>query len=85
LGGTTLTQFLGFVGALNSKIVNKAFSPDIIPGIVAEDAIRVPYEKLDLLLLALEKGWDNNTIMTALFNPLTTDRQRHIIPPRMTG
>jgi len=54
------------VGALNSEIVNKAFSPDIIPGIVDEDAIGIPYEKLDLILLALEKGWDNNTIVAAL-------------------
>ncbi len=54
------------MGALNSEIVNKAFSPDIIPGIVDEDAIRIPYEKLDLILLALEKGWDNDTIATAL-------------------
>jgi NH3-dependent NAD+ synthetase len=76
---------LGFVSALNSKIVNKAFSPDIIPEIVAEEAIRVPYEKLDLLLSALEKGWDNNTIMAALFKPLTIDRQRHIIPPMVIG
>jgi NH3-dependent NAD+ synthetase len=54
------------VGALNSEIVNKAFSPDIIPGIVDEDAIGIPYEKLDLILLALEKGWDNDTIAAAL-------------------
>lgn len=54
------------MGALNSEIVNKAFSPDIIPGIVDEDAIGIPYEKLDLILLALEKGWDNNTIVAAL-------------------
>jgi NAD+ synthase len=53
------------VGALNSEIVNKAFSPDIIPGIVDEDAIGIPYEKLDLILLALEKGWDNDTIAAA--------------------
>jgi NAD+ synthase len=54
------------VGALNSKIVNKAFSPDIILGIVDEDAIGILYEKLDLILLALEKGWDNDTIAAAL-------------------
>jgi NAD+ synthase len=57
-----LARFLG----VPSKIVNKAPSPDVIPGIVDEDAIGIPYEKLDLILLALEKGWDNDTIAAVL-------------------
>jgi len=40
-----------------SRIVNKAPSPDIVPGITDEEAIGIPYERLDLILLALEKGW----------------------------
>jgi NH3-dependent NAD+ synthetase len=80
-----LTQFSGFVCALNSKIVNKASSPDIITGNAHEDATGIPYEKLDLILLAPEKSWDNNTVAAALFNPLTTDKQRHIILTMATG
>jgi len=57
-----LARFLG----VPSKIIEKAPSPDIIPGIVDEDAIGIPYEKLDLILLALEEGWDNDTIAAVL-------------------
>jgi len=49
-----------------SRIIDKAPSPDIIPGIIDEEAIGIPYEKLDLILLALEKGWDNDTIAAVL-------------------
>jgi NAD+ synthase len=41
-----------------SRIIEKPPSPDILPGIVDEEAIGIPYEKLDLILLALEKGWE---------------------------
>ena len=43
---------------ISSRIIEKPPSPDIIPGIVDEEAIGIPYEKLDLILLALEKGWE---------------------------
>ena len=39
-----------------SKIVEKPPSPDILPGITDEEAIGISYGKLDLILLALEKG-----------------------------
>ncbi len=38
-------------------IIKKPPSPDIIPGIIDEEAIGIPYEKLDMILLGLEKGW----------------------------
>ena len=41
-----------------SRIIEKPPSPDILPGIVDEEAIGIPYEKVDLILLALEKGWE---------------------------
>lgn len=40
-----------------SGIIEKPPSPDPMPGTVDEDAIGMTYEKLDLILLALEKGW----------------------------
>jgi len=49
-----------------SKIIQKPPSPDIIPGITDEEALKIPYEKLDLILLALEKKWEINEIAEAL-------------------
>jgi NAD+ synthase len=37
------------------KIVNKAPSPDLIPGITDEFALGITYEKLDLVLVGLER------------------------------
>ena len=48
------------------RIVEKPPSPDIIPGIIDEDAIGMPYETLDLTLLAFQEGWDNSQIALAL-------------------
>ena len=47
-------------------IIEKLPSPDIIPGITDEQAIGIPYEKLDSILLALEKGWENFEIAKVL-------------------
>jgi NAD+ synthase len=41
------------------KIIEKPPSPDILPGINDEEAIGISYERLDLILLALEKGLDS--------------------------
>jgi len=49
-----------------SRIIEKPPSPDIIPGLIDEEAIGIPYEKLDLILLALEKGWEIIEIAKAL-------------------
>jgi NAD+ synthase len=48
------------------RIIEKPPSPDIIPGLIDEEAIGIPYEKLDLILLALEKGWEILEIAKAL-------------------
>jgi NAD+ synthase len=45
-----------------SRIIEKPPSPDIIPGIIDEEAIGIPYEKLDLILLAFENGWEKSDI-----------------------
>ncbi|MDW3229165.1 MAG: hypothetical protein PHQ48_04890, partial [Acidobacteriota bacterium] len=39
-------------------IIDKPPSPDIIPGLTDEKAITISYEKLDLILVALENGWE---------------------------
>jgi len=48
-----LAQYLN----IPSRIIKKSPSPDIIPGIIDEEAIGLSYEELDLILLALEQGW----------------------------
>ncbi len=44
------------------SILNKSPSPDLVPGIIDEEAIGVPYERLDMILLALERGWESPRI-----------------------
>jgi NAD+ synthase len=57
-----LARFLG----VPSEILEKAPSPDLIPGITDTVAIGIPYEKLDLILLAMENGWAPRDIAMAL-------------------
>jgi len=49
-----------------SRIIEKPPSPDILPGIIDEEAIGIPYEKLDLILAALERGWEGSEITRVL-------------------
>ncbi len=48
------------------NIIEKPPSPDVIPGIIDEEAIGIPYEMLDLILLALERGWRNTEVANIL-------------------
>ncbi len=57
-----LAQYL----SIPSRIIEKSPSPDIIPGITDEEAIGIPYKELDLILLALEKGWEKSKIANVL-------------------
>jgi len=49
-----------------AAILEKKPSPDIIPGITDEDAIGMPYGKLDMILLAIDMGWEEGEIARAL-------------------
>ena len=46
------------------NIIRKEPFPDVIPGISDELAIGLPYRKLDLILLGLEKQYALSQIMT---------------------
>ncbi|HQM74003.1 MAG TPA: NAD(+) synthase [Candidatus Saccharicenans sp.] len=48
------------------QIIDKAPSPDIIPGLTDERALAISYEKLDLILVALEEEWEEPEIIEAL-------------------
>jgi len=43
-------------------ILNKAPSPDLVPGLNDEDALGITYEKLDLILEGLEQGYSKEKI-----------------------
>jgi NAD+ synthase len=49
-----------------SRIIEKPPSPDILPGVIDEEAIGISYEKLDLILLGLGKGWEIGEMTKAL-------------------
>lgn len=49
------------------RIIRKPPSPDLMPGLADdEEVIRISYEKMDLILLTLEKGWKLSDITKAL-------------------
>ena len=50
-----------------ARIIEKPPSPDVMPGLTNdEEVIRISYEKMDLILLALEKGWKILDIVKAI-------------------
>ncbi|HAJ32542.1 MAG TPA: NAD(+) synthase [Candidatus Atribacteria bacterium] len=50
-----------------ASIIEKPPSADIIPGLTDdEEVIKISYEKMDLILLAIEKGWKLSDIVKAL-------------------
>jgi NAD+ synthase len=50
-----------------ARIVKKPPSPDVMPGLTDdEEVMKISYEKMDLILLALEKGWKLSDIVKAL-------------------
>ncbi len=55
---TQVWQLAKYVG-VSQKIIDKAPSPDLIPGIVDEIALGIEYRELDTILFCIEKGWDN--------------------------
>jgi len=57
-----LARYLNVPG----PIIDKPPSPDLIPGLTDERALAISYEKLDLILLALEEGWIVSEIAEAL-------------------
>jgi len=50
-----------------ARIIEKPPSPDVMPGLTDdEEVIRISYEKMDLILLAIEKGWKLSDIVKTL-------------------
>jgi len=51
-----------------ARIIEKPPSPDVMPGFADDDeeVLRISYKKMDLILLALEKGWEVSDIVKTL-------------------
>ncbi len=72
LGLSELARYLN----IPARIIEKPPSPDLIPGLVDEEALGISYKKMDLILLALEKGWSVSDIVRTLV--VEEDRVRDI-------
>ena len=55
----SLSKYLG----LPDYILEKAPSPDLIPGLVDEELLGISYKKLDLILFCFEKGYPTDRII----------------------
>jgi NAD+ synthase len=62
---TQVRQLARYLG-VSEKIVDKAPSPDLIPGIVDGLALGMDYETLDKVLWGLEQGWAEERIVAAM-------------------
>jgi NAD+ synthase len=60
---TQVRQLAAYVG-VSQAIIDKAPSPDLMPGIVDETALGIAYEVLDKILWGLEHGWDQDRIVS---------------------
>jgi NAD+ synthase len=50
-----------------ARIIEKPPSPDVMPGLADdEEVLRISYKKMDLILLALEKGWKVSDVVETL-------------------
>lgn len=64
LGGlykTQIWQLSRYLG-IPEKIINKAPSPDLAPGITDEESMGMPYKTLDMVLLGMEIGLEDRAI-----------------------
>ncbi len=61
---TQVRQLAAFM-KVPEKIINKAPSPDLLPGITDEFALGITYEKLDLVLAGLEMDLESKEISLA--------------------
>lgn len=59
---TQVFKMAGYLG-VPDYILNKAPSPDLIPGLDDEDALGITYKELDLVLEGLEQGYSKEKII----------------------
>lgn len=59
---TQVRQLAAYLG-VSQEIINRAPSPDLIPGVVDELALGIDYATLDRILVGLEQGWEVERIV----------------------
>lgn len=75
---TQVKQLARFLN-IPKKIINKAPSPDLIPGITDEFALGITYEKLDLILLGLERNMETKEVTKIGIKPKTIEYVKELI------
>jgi NAD+ synthase len=75
---TQVKQLARFLN-IPKKIIDKAPSPDLIPGITDEFALGVTYEKLDLILFGLERNVETEEITKIGIKPETIEYVKELI------
>lgn len=63
----TQVRQLAYYLNIPARMINKPPSPDIMPGLTEDEVITgISYQKMDLVLLALEEGWTLSNIVKIL-------------------
>jgi NAD+ synthase len=75
---TQVKQLARFLN-IPKKIINKAPSPDLIPGITDEFALGITYEKLDLILSGLERNMETKEITKMGIKPKTIEFVKELV------
>jgi NAD+ synthase len=75
---TQVKQLARFL-KIPKKIIDKAPSPDLIPGITDEFALGITYEKLDLILWGLDRNLETKEITKVGIKPETIEYVKELI------
>jgi NAD+ synthase len=76
---TQLRQLARYLG-VSEAIIDKAPSPDLLPGIVDGVALGMDYDTLDRILWGLDQGWSEERIVGAL--RVSTEQVEHVLEMR---
>jgi NAD+ synthase len=72
---TQVFQLARYLG-VSERVIAKAPSPDLLPGIVDELAMGIEYATLDRILVGLERDWDTETIVHEM--RVTVEQVEHV-------
>ena len=75
---TQVKQLARFLN-IPKKIIDKAPSPDLLPGITDEFALGITYEKLDLILWGLERNMETKEITKTGVKPETVEYVKELV------
>jgi NAD+ synthase len=73
---TQVRQLATYLG-VSQKVIDKAPTPDLIPGIVDELALGIDYATLDKVLWGLDQGWQHSDV--GKYANATLEQVNHVI------